>query len=354
MILDELSQIKSLDKSGMLNSIDSLDEQCAEAFDDLKGVNFPANLSKVKNVVVTGMGGSALGAHIVDSLFFDQLKVSLEIVSDYHLPAYVNKDTLVILSSYSGSTEETLSCMKEVKKKGCKVIVITSGKDLLAYKNKNKLWGYVFTPHFNPCGSPRMGLGYTLFGTMLIFGKLGFIKFGETEIKKSIKTIEKYNEVFGATAKSSENPAKQLSIQLQNKIPIYFASGFLAGNIHTASNQLNENAKNFSAWFLLPEINHHLMEGLVFPESIKKDLVFVFFESSLNETRIQKRFQLTKEVAKQKGISVSSYQLQEKTKLGQVFELLTLGSYISFYLAMLYNIDPTPIPVVDWFKKQMG
>jgi len=270
------------------------------------------------------------------------------------LPAYVNKDSLVILSSYSGSTEETVSCMKEVKSRGSKVIVLTNGKDLAAYKTKNELPGYLFTPHFNTCGSPRMGLGYTLFGTILIFGKLGLIKLEETEIKKAIKTIEKYNDKFGASVNSSVNPAKQLAQQLQNKIPFYFSAGFLAGNIHTAANQLNENAKVFAGWFLLPEINHHLMEGLVFPDNLKNNLAFVFFESFLNETRIQKRFALTKEVAKQKGISVLSYNLQEKTKLGQAFELLVLGSYVSFYLAMLYNINPTPIPMVDWFKKKMG
>lgn len=353
MILDELSQIKSLDKSGMLQSIEFLDEQCAEAFKDLRGLNIPASYSQVKNVVVAGMGGSALGAHIIDSLFFNELKVPLEIVNDYHLPAYVNKDTLVILSSYSGSTEETVSCLKEVKKRGSKVIVITHGKDLATFKEKNKLPGYLFTPHFNPCGSPRMGLGYTLFGTMLIFGKLGLVKFSDAEVKKSIKTIEKYNGLFGVKAESENNLAKKLAQELQNKIPIYFSSGFLAGSIHAATNQLNENAKNFAAWFLLPEINHHLMEGLVFPASLKEHLRFVFFESALNEEIIQKRFALTKEVAKQKGIGVSEYILQEKTKLGQVFEMLVLGSYVSFYLAMLYGIDPTPIPVVDWFKGRM-
>jgi glucose/mannose-6-phosphate isomerase len=269
------------------------------------------------------------------------------------LPPYVGKDSLVVLSSYSGSTEETLSCMKEVAKRGSKVIVITNGKDLAAYKQKNKLPGYLFTPHFNPCNSPRMGLGYTLFGTILLFGKLELIKFGEVEIKKAIKTIEKYNDLFGVKKGSEKNPAKKLAQELQNKIPIYFSSGFLAGSIHTAANQLNENAKNFAAWFLIPESNHHLMEGLVFPAALKSEARFVFFESSLNEERIQKRFALTKEIAGQKGIGVSAYSLQEKTKLGQVFEMLVLGSYVSFYLAMLYGIDPIPIPVVDWFKKEL-
>ena len=351
--LDNISQIKNLDKGQMLASIEALADQCHEAWKDLTGVSVPRAYSQVKNIVVAGMGGSALGAHIVKALYTGGMKISLEIVDDYHLPAYVNKDTLVVLSSYSGSTEETLSCLAEAKKVGAKILVMTAGKDLAKFKKDKKLPGYLFAPHFNPCNSPRMGLGYSLFGLLILFGKIGFIKFGEFEAQKAIKVIEKYNRALGVYKKMTENRAKQLAEKMQNKIPFYFSSSHLAGNIHTAANQLNENAKVFAAWALLPEINHHLMEGLLFPSAIKKDLVLVFFESVVDESKIRKRFILTREVAKKRGVEAISYMLQEKTQLGQSFELLVLGSYASFYLAMIYGIDPTPIPMVDWFKKNM-
>lgn len=353
MILDNIPQIKNLDKGNMLGSIEALADQCREAWQDLAGVSVPRDYSQVKNIVVAGMGGSALGAHIIDALYGNELKISLEIANDYHLPAYADKDTLVVLSSYSGSTEETILCLAEAKKKNAKILVMTAGKDLAKVKKEKKLPGYLFTPRFNPCNSPRMGLGYSLFGLLILFGKMGFIRFGEFEARKAIKVIEKYNRAHGVYEKIMDNRAKQLAEKLRDKIPFYFSAPPLAGNIHTAANQLNENAKVFSGWALLPEINHHLMEGLVFPTAIKKDLALVFFESTSDEPKIQKRFALTREVAKKRGVEAILYMLQEKTRLGQSFELLVLGSYTSFFLAMLYGLDPTPIPMVDWFKKNM-
>ncbi len=344
MNLDNLSQIKNLDKSNMLGSIKALAEQCREAWDDLKGLNLPRTYQQVKNIVVAGMGASALGGQIIDSLFGSELKKPLEIFNDYHLPAYVSKETLVVVSSYSGSTEEALSCLDEAKKKQAKILIITSGNGLADEMSKHGLPGYLFVPHHNPCHSPRMGLGYSLFGLLIIFGKLGFIPFGEKEAQKAIKIVAKYIK---------ENQAKPLAQKLFGKMPFFFASPWLAGNLHAAANQMNENAKVFGSWFLLPEANHHLMEGLVFPPAIKNDLCFVFFESALDEPKMRQRVELTKAAAEKAGIKTISYLLQEKTKLEQAFEFLVLGSYLSFYLAMLYEIDPTPIPMVNWFKKKI-
>lgn len=353
LFLDSIAQIKNLDKGQMLASIEALADQCRQAGRDLQGVSVPRVYSQVKNIVVAGMGGSAIGAHIMDALYSNELKAPLEIINDYHLPAYVDKNTLVVLSSYSGSTEETLSCLDEAQKTGAKILIMTAGKDLAKFKKDKKLPGYLFTPRFNPCGSPRMGLGYSLCGLLILFGKMGLIKFDEFEARKAIKVVEKYNRALGVYKKITDNRAKQLAEKMRDKIPFYFSSPPLAGSIHTAANQLNENAKVFGGWALLPEINHHLMEGLVFPPAIKKDLILVFFESVSDEPKIRKRFALTRQVAEKREVETVSYMLQEKTRLGQAFELLVLGSYTSFYLAMLYNIDPTPIPMVDWFKKNM-
>lgn len=353
MILDNLVEIKKLDKSNMLGSIEALADQCRETWNDLKGLSVSRNYSTVKNIVVAGMGGSAIGAHIIDSIFFNELKVPLEIVNNYYLPKYVNKDTLVILASYSGNTEEIVSCSVEAQKTNAKIMVFASGKNLAELLKKKKLSGYIPNPKNNPCGSPRMGLGYSLFGLMILLGKAGLINFGEKEATRAIKIVEKYNKLYSVSSDLAVNSAKLLAEKMANKIPFYFAGGHLAGNIHTASNQLNENAKVFAGWFLLPEINHHLMEGLVFPKASKKDLFFIFIQTWADDLKIKKRFTLTQEVAQKAGIESSMHHLAEKKVLDQAFEMLVLGSYASFYLAMLNKIDPTPIPVVDWFKSKI-
>lgn len=353
-MLDNLSQIKNLDKKNMLGSIESLADQCRQAWQDLKGVNLPKNYRQIKNIVAVGMGASALGAHIIKSLYGPEMKKTFEIVNDYHLPAYVNKDSLVVLVSYSGSTEEVLSCLAEARKKQTKLLIITSGKELAMAMKKNKIPGYCFAPRFNPCGAPRMGLGYSLFGLLILLGRIQLIKFSENEADKTIKLMEKYSHLFGAASPLANNLAKQLAQTVFQRIPICLASHALAGSLHTAVNQINENAKTFAAWFVLPEINHHLMEGLIFPKKqIKNDLIMVFFESTLDEMKNQSRLSLTKAVAKKMGLETTNYLLQEKSRLGQIFEMLVLGSYASFYLAMLYGIDPTPNPTVDWFKRNL-
>lgn len=353
MDLDNLLQIKMLDKSNMMGSIMALASQCHQVWNDLKSFNLPAKYQKISKIVVAGMGGSALGAHILKSLYRAELKASIEIINDYHLPVYTNKDTLVFLLSYSGTTEEILSCAKEAKKIGAKVLVVAAGGELAKLAAKEKWPAYIFEPKNNPCNSPRMGLGYSLFSLMVLFGKLKLIKFNDREAQKVIKTVKRYNELWRVQKVIDENAAKLLAKQLINKIPFFLGSGILAGSLHTLSNQINENAKVFAGWFLIPEANHHLMEGLTFPDFIKKDLALVFFESLLDEERIQKRMVITKEVAKKSGMEVAAYQLQEKDWLGQSFEMLVLGSYLGFYLAMIYGIDPTPIPAVDYFKQKM-
>jgi len=128
----------------------------------------------------------------------------------------------------------------------------------------------------------------------------------------------------------------------------------LVGNLHTIVNQINESAKNFSCYFPLPELNHHLMEGLTNPKNNSKNLIFVFIESNLYLKRIQLRYKITKEVLKKKNIEYVEFKAKEKTKILQSFEILLFGSYLSFYLSMLYKIDPSLIPWVEYFKKRLS
>jgi glucose/mannose-6-phosphate isomerase len=127
----------------------------------------------------------------------------------------------------------------------------------------------------------------------------------------------------------------------------------LGGNAHIGANQMNENAKRFAGYFLVPELNHHLMEGLVYPKTNSKNVLFVFIESNLYDKRIQKRYEIGKQVLDQHKIPVVSYIAQEKNALAQVFEVLLFTSFASYYSALLEGIDPTAIPVVDFFKTQL-
>jgi len=344
-------QIKKLDKANLLASIGLLAKQCEQTWQEIKKIKVPENYRRVQNIIVSGMGGSALGAHIVKTLYAETLRLPMEIIRDYSLPDYAGPKTLLILSSYSGNTEETLAAAEEGKKKKAKIIGITTGGELGKFLKKNKFPAYIFEPKHNPSGQPRMGLGYSILGQMGILRQCGLIKVDNQEIKMAVKDSRIMNYELGVENKNSV--AKKMTQSLKNKIPILVASEFLAGNAHVFTNQINENAKCFAAYFDLPELNHHLMEGLQNPKTGRKLLNFILFNSRLYHPRNQKRYEILKEILKKNKIDFIEYQPKYKTKITQVFEILLLGSYVSFYLAMLYNLDPAPVPWVNFFKKRL-
>lgn len=349
-LLDSREQIVKLDKMSMLSSIEKLSDQVLEVEKEVENLKIPSFYKKVKNIVFLGMGGSALGAHCIKSIFEKDLSIPVEVSNSYVPPAYVNSSTLVICISYSGNTEETTNALNIAKKKGGKIIAITSGGEIKKYTTKNKLPCLVFNAVNNPCGSPRMGLGYTLFSPLLILGKLGMIKNTKLLTKKAFESMKRNDEQFGAGRNFEFNPAKKLAHQIQQYSVWFVSASYLSGNAHIAANQLNENSKRFGGYFLIPELNHHLLEGMSFPENNPTQVSFLFFESKNFEPKIQKRFSITKEILYKNNIPYFEYVCKEKTVIEQSMEILVLSSYLSFYAALLKSIDPTAIPFVEYFK----
>ncbi|HEX6977486.1 MAG TPA: SIS domain-containing protein [Patescibacteria group bacterium] len=352
--LDNLTDIEKLDKGKILTSIVSLPDQIKQAWEEVSMLNFGKEYEGVQSLIVSGMGGSALGGRIIDSLFADRLRVPLEIVTDYHLPHYVNSKTLVILSSYSGNTEETIAAAHDAISKKAKVFVVATGGKLAELVNKEKLIGYVFNPIHNPSNQPRMGLGYSLGIILALLGKNEFITVSKEEINELTNSASEFVHQFGVRAKEDQNIAKLLATKLHNKMIMLMASEHLSGVSYAFKNQINENAKNFSALFEISESNHHLLEGLKFPSGIKDKMMFLMFESPHYYERVLKRYPITKDVIEKNGYKALTYKTTSKTKLEEVVEILVLGSYISFYLAMLEGIDPSPIPWVDYFKEKLA
>lgn len=353
-MLDNLFQIKKLDKQNMLGSLQAFGKQAEQVWRQAKELKIPSDYKKINKIAVLGMGGSAIGADVIRSVFSAELKVPVLIVNDYNLPAWVDNQTLAIASSYSGNTEEVESALKQAKERQAKLIIISAGGNLQTFAKKNKIPALIFTTENNPCNSPRMGLGYSIIGQLAIFFKLGFLQAGEREIKAIIKTIQKYEERFGVKSLIKDNFAKQLARQLSDRSIWYVASEHLLGNAHVAANQMNENGKRFGGYFALPELNHHLLEGMLNPKSNQNTLLFVLLESKLYYSRNQKRYGITKKVLEKNNIQNTSYVCQEKTKIDQMCEVLVLSGYVSYYAALAAGIDPTPIPFVDYFKHEMS
>ena len=352
--LDDIAAMKKKDPSGVLASTELFPDQCTTAWEESKKVVFPPEYQQVKNIVVCGMGGSRFTPKTIKELFRDRIGLPYEIVEDYTVPAYVNQDSLVILSSYSGSTEEVLAAGVNALKKGAKLAGIMHGGIIADFLKKNNVPVYLFDAKLNPCGQPRIGGGYMLFGHLGLLQALGFVTVTDAEVAEAIDFARRIGKKYAATVPETENVAKLFAQFLKDKHPFIITAEFLKGFGNGFANQINETAKSISDYRYISELNHHLLEGLSHPDSLQTNGVFVCIESNLYSERIQKRFQVTKEVVEKQHVATHTIALTGPTKLAQMLEAFTLSGYTTFYLGMLYGVDPVAIPWVDYFKSALA
>lgn len=352
--LDQIKYIAKLDRSKMRDSLERLPDQFLQAWREMKHIALPAHYRRASNIVVSGMGGSGLAGRLATSLFSDQLSIPLQHVHDYQLPRAVTNNTLCFLSSYSGGTEEIISTFQIARQRKAKMFVFAKGGKLAQLAKKHALPCYTFEEFHNPCGQPRMGLGYSLTPILSVLSRLRYIKFSERDFLDGVKILQNRSQRLNPVVPARNNPAKKIATELHGHLIGVVASEFLSGNAHIFSNQINENGKNYATDFLIPELNHHLLEGLVNPRLKRRDLAFVFIESALYQIKNQYRHAVTQQVVRRLGIKEVRHRLSAKTESSQSFEMLILGSYVSFYLAMLNKIDPSPIPWVDYFKDKLA
>ena len=355
MMLDNLNQIKKLDKSGVYESIQVLSDQIRQVLRDARSIKIPREYSKINQVVVNGMGGSNLGAGIVKSVFSDQIKVPITITPGYSVPASVDNNTLYIISSYSGNTEEPLSVYREVKKRKAKILAIASqsGNKLEKLMIKDNIPGYIFKPENNPSAVPRVGVGYGVLGTSVMLAKAGLFKMKTSEIEKIISNLEVWDRKLRPTEDFKNNTAKKFAYEIFNKIPTAIGAEFMMGNLRVVRNQFCESSKNFAGFLAVPDLNHYAMEGLDFPKNNSKNLIFFFIDSDLYHPRNKKRIKLTKKIIKKSNIKYIEYKLKSSTKLGQALEFLQFGTWTTYYLGILNKKNPATNPWVDWFKEEL-
>ncbi|MEA3398295.1 MAG: SIS domain-containing protein [Patescibacteria group bacterium] len=356
MNLNDKNLYKKFDTGQAARSIELLPDQIRQVLGEARLIKVPREYSEITNIVINGMGGSNLGARIIKSAWADQIKVPIAVTPGYEIPAYVDKNTLYIISSYSGTTEEPLSVYQKVKKRGAKILAITEDgakNKLKKLMLKNDIPGYIFKPEFNPSGQPRLALGYSIFGMATLLAKTGLFSINVKQIKNIIAVMEIENQRLATTAKTTINAAKKIAQELSGKIPILIGAEFIVGNLHAMRNQINECSKNFADYLEIPDLNHYTMEGLIHPPSNKNNLMFLFFDSKYYSPRVQKRMLLTETIVNKNSIKTFKHELKGSDKLTQVFIFLQLGAWISYYLGILNQVDPIKIPWVNWFKKQL-
>lgn len=348
--INDRESIAKLDASNMLGSIEALGKQLGHAWEETRDIVISPK-KPITKVVLAGMGGSGLGADVIKHLFLESLTLPFDYIHGYTLPGYVDDETLIILSSYSGNTEEVLECAKQAQQKNATIVCITAGGELADLAEKNHWPIYKIDPKFNPSGQPRMAMGYSVVGILGLCERAGIISLTESELAETTALITQLCQDYTVEVGQETNPAKLLAFSMFTKQLVLIAPDFLEGAIHVATNQSNENGKTFTSYFVVPEMNHHLLEALRFPAHLHDSHFVVFFQSHLANPNNQLRTTLSQQVFEDHDIETMKITLEGNTKLAQIFELITLMSFATFYQCLLEEVNPSPIPVVESFKE---
>lgn len=351
--LDDLNRIKEYDNADMLRLIESFPEQCAAAKSIGSKFNFPGSFkSACRNVVCTGLGGSAIGADLVRSYISGEASTPLLVNRNYTLPNFVNSESLVVASSYSGDTEETLSAYEDAKERKAKIIAITSGGKL---QKLAELDGFpvVTIPGGLP---PRCALGYSFFPLLILLSKIGLIEDKSKNIDNAIKVMQylKDNKI-GQAVSEKKNIAKKIAKKLYLKFPIiYGGQDHIDAVVTRWRGQLAENSKNLSSSHIFPEMNHNEIVGWEEPKKLLNNLITIMLRDRQDHKRISKRMDITKKIIKDLKVEVIEVESVGEDLLARIFSLVYIGDFVSFYLAVLNRKDPTPVERVTYLKKELA
>ncbi|MBL7068306.1 MAG: bifunctional phosphoglucose/phosphomannose isomerase [Candidatus Omnitrophica bacterium] len=343
--------IRSIDKSKMLDLILDFPRQIRDA--KIIGDKCESSLKKGFNkIVFTGLGGSAIGADLIRAYLHDECKIPIMVNRDYTLPAYVDKETLLIVSSYSGNTEETLSAHKEGVKKGADVIAITTDGKL---KKRAERDGFpcILIPKGLP---PRCALGYSSIPIITLLSKSGLIGNKDKEIEEASMLMEKLrDEVLSPKVEEDKNIGKRIARSIQNKYVIIYAANKHFDVVLTRwRGQLAENAKTISSTHVFPEMNHNEIMGWRHPANLMKDLAVIMIRDSGDHPRVKKRMDISRSIIQKEGVDVVEVSCEGGGLLSRIFLLIYIGDFVSLYLALLNNIDPTPVDSVTYLKKELA
>lgn len=305
---------------------------------------------QLTKVVVAGMGGSALAALLAKAWLEEKLKIPFEIVREYELPTYVDESTLVIASSYSGNTEETVACLAQARERGAQVAILAAGGKLIEIAAAEHI-----TRIQIPAGlQPRMAM---LFNLRALGELLKHFWIISDEMLDEITTVSQWlkseSEKWTSDVPTDKNYAKQLALLAVGKTPVFYGGRLTGPVAYKWKISWNENAKNLSFWNVYPETNHNEFIGWA-SHPVDKPFVVFDLKSSFEHERILKRFEITDKLLSGRRPKAIPVQLAGETVLGQLLWGCILADFASIYVAILNGVDPTPVDLVEKLKLELA
>ena len=352
MNLDDLEYIHLHDPQNMLAEIDNLPAQLEKAWKLGQTLPLPER-KDFRQVIMSGMGGSAIGADLLAAYTARSCPIPVFVHRDYDLPAWAQgPETLVIASSHSGNTEETLAAFQNALQNKCTVMAIATGGTLAerAEKEKIPLW------KFEHKGQPRAAVGFS-FGLLLaVFARLGLIEPPDKillEVSAAAEEMRKQQETLRADVPVTHNPAKRMAGQFVGRWVNIFGADYLAPVARRWKDQVNEIAKAGAGFEALPEADHNALAGLLNPADIQYHTMTIFLRAPSDHPRNHVRLDLTRHGFTVEGLNADVYEAPGKSPLAHIWTTLHFGDYTAFFLAMSYGTDPTPVEALESFKSAM-
>jgi glucose/mannose-6-phosphate isomerase len=349
MNLDDTLSFAQIDTQDMLSEIESLPNQLASAWQ----LSHDLPLLKPRNfrqIVIAGMGGSAIGADLLEAYATPELKIPLVVHRDYDLPGWAaGPETLVIAASHSGNTEETRSAFEAAQVRGCTTIAISTGGELAkaALATGTTLW------QFDHHGQPRAAVGYS-FGLLLgLFTRLGLIADPSAALEAALDALHAQHASLQADVPVVNNPAKRMAGQLYGRYVIVFGADILAPVARRWKGQINEIAKTGCQFEYLPEADHNTVAGIVNPAHILGQVMALFLRAPTYHPRNLLRTNLTKKIFMLEALNTDFIDAAGNGRLAHLLTTLHMGDYTAYYLAMAYGVDPTPVEAIESLKIEM-
>ena len=348
--LDDRATVERLDPHGLLGRIEALPEQCQEAWDRASGFELPDGYADARQVVVLGMGGSAIAGDILRALAEFEGRKQVTVVRGYDLPPFIDDETLVVACSHSGGTEETLSAFQQVLSGRAKAVVVTTGGQIRELAEKADVPTFVYQYD----GEPRSALGHQLMALLSIGEQAGVLPSQERAVREAVALLQEQRDSLGFAAPAEDNPAKQLATRMQGRLPVVVGGGLLAVAAKRWKTQLNENSKSWALHEELPEMDHNSIAGFGLPGGVVGRLHVVFLWHAALHSRLLLRYEATAEALSAAGVSHERVEAQGASPLAQMLSAIYLGDLASYYLALLSDVEPSPVAAIERLKARLA
>ncbi len=347
---DSAEGCRSLDRGDMLGRLLEFPAQFGPAYEAGRRLALPAGYKHVRQVVVAGMGGSAIAGDYVAALLRDRCRVPIFVWRDYGLPAFVGPETLVVASSYSGNTEETLSAFDRARRAGARVVALTGGGELAG---QAEAAGYpVFKITYQ--APPRAALAYSLFPLLGILTALEIGPDLRAEVAEAGAVAAALLGSVRPETPEGANPAKALARAARGRVVVVYGGGSLEPVARRWKTQVNENSKAWAFFEVLPELNHNAVVGYAHPPAARDGVLVVGLASPGESAELDARLEITAELLRREGYEPRLVAAQGASRLARMMHLTVLGDWFSYYLAFLNGVDPTPVPPIDFLKAELG